>query len=286
MKVFAIFGDPIEHSLSPRMQNAAFRAMGLDAHYDAFRVPRENLSDAILGAKAMSFGGLNLTIPLKEKALKIVVPDDLAKDIGAVNTVSFGQEIQGHNTDGLGARMALERAGARVRGDKALILGAGGAAKAIAYALAKGGADLDIANRNQDRASDLARKVGGRGCGLDDASRLIPKADIIVNATSVGMREGDPRLIDGRLLRPGQTVFDIVYNRETELLKDAALAGAKAIDGVAMLVYQGAEAIKIWTGKEAPIEVMEKAVRDALSSKAQGMESEVQKTGKAGVPHD
>jgi shikimate dehydrogenase len=266
MKVFAIFGDPIEHSLSPRMQNAAFEEMGLDAHYDAFRVPKERLKAAVLGAEAMSFGGLNLTIPLKEKALEIVVPDDLAEDIGAVNTVSFGQEIRGHNTDGLGSKMALERAGARINGAKTLILGAGGAAKAIAYALAKAGADLEIANRNAARASDLAKKVAGKGFGLDEVSNLVPRAEIIVNSTSVGMNEGDRRLIDGRLLHSGQVVFDIVYNRETELLKDAELAGAVAIDGVSMLVYQGAEAIRIWTGKEAPAGVMEKAVRDFLTA--------------------
>ncbi len=137
MLVYAVFGDPVEHSLSLAMQNAAFSAMGLSARYLAFRVRRERLRDAILGAEAMGFGGLNLTIPLKEEALKVVVPDDNAAAMGAVNTVAFedGEDegvgrILGYNTDGLGAQLALEGAGVQVEGRRVLVVGAGGAAKA------------------------------------------------------------------------------------------------------------------------------------------------------------
>jgi shikimate dehydrogenase len=267
MKVFGIFGDPIGHSLSPAMHSAAFRALGMDACYLPFRVTKERLKQAIVGAAAMDFGGLNLTIPLKEKALVVVQPDDLARAIGAVNTISFGQKITGHNTDGEGAMMALEEAGARINGCKVLLIGAGGASRAIAYTLGQKGAEISIANRSPGRAEELARCAGGRGYALDMLVKLVPQADIIINATSVGMKKGEPRLFDGRLLHKGQVVFDVVYNRETELLQDALKAGAIAVDGVMMLVYQGAKALEIWTGKKAPIDVMERAVREALRAR-------------------
>ncbi len=269
MKIYGIFGDPIEHSLSPAMQNAALQALGLDACYHAFRVSKDRLKDAIIGAEAMGFGGLNLTIPLKEKALEIIQPDELADAIGAVNTISFGRgrEVLGYNTDGAGASMALENVGIRINGSKIVLIGAGGAAKAIAYTLAKSDAEIFVVNRSLARAIELADHVDGEAYGLDSLEGLVPKADVVINATSVGMKDGDTKLFDARLLHRGQAVFDIVYNRPTELLKDAAAAGAVAIDGVMMLVYQGAKAFEIWTGLKAPVEVMEKAVRDGLLSR-------------------
>jgi shikimate dehydrogenase len=268
MKIFAVLGDPISHSLSPAMQNAALKALGLDAQYLSFRVAKENLRDALMGARAMGFSGLNLTIPLKETALEIVIADDLARAIGAVNTVSFGgdakNEIKGYNTDGFGALMALEMAGAKIRDSRALIVGAGGASRAIAYTLSRKGAQVSIANRSRSRAMELADRVEGKGFGLDDLDKLVPRADILINTTSVGMKEGDPSLIDESWLRPGQIVFDTIYNRRTELLEGASRAKAVAIDGVAMLVYQGAKALEIWTGLKAPADVMDSAVRDAL----------------------
>lgn len=274
MKIFGIFGDPIEHSLSPAMQNIALRAMGEEACYHAFRVRREDLKDALLGAAAMGFAGLNLTIPLKEKALELdfLKPDPLARAIGAVNTVSFaGQdEIAGYNTDGWGALLALQDAGVKISGKSVLIIGAGGAARAIAYTLGQEGAEISIANRSLKRAEELAALVGAEGFCLDDLARLVPQADIIINCTSVGMHEGDARLLAGRLLQRDQAVFDIVYNRQTPLLQDARAAGAVAVDGVMMLVYQGAKALQIWTGKKAPVDVMERAVREALAARQAG----------------
>lgn len=267
LKIYGIFGSPIEHSLSPAMQNAAFRALEYSACYHAFRVTTERLKEAILGARAMGFGGLNLTIPLKEKALEIVEPDALARAIGAVNTVSFGNGIAGHNTDGQGALLALKGAGVDVRGKRVLLVGAGGAARAIAYTFAREGALISIANRSSERAGELAARVGSKAHGLEELEALVPSADVVINATSVGMRDGDPRLFDGELLKEGQAVFDIVYNRETQLLKDARAARAVAVDGVMMLVYQGAKALEIWTGKEAPVKVMERAVREGLRAR-------------------
>jgi len=274
MKIFGIFGDPIKHSLSPAMQNAALRALGEEACYHAFHVRQEDLKDAILGAAAMGFAGLNLTIPLKEKVLELdfLQPDPLALAIGAVNTVSFlrAQGIAGYNTDGWGALLALQDAGVKIRGKNVLIIGAGGAARAIAYTLQQEGAEISITNRSLKRAEELAASVGAMGFCLSDLERLVPQADVIINCTSVGMREGDARLLEGSLLQSHQAVFDIVYNRETELLKDARAAGAVAVDGVMMLVYQGAKALQIWTGKKAPVDVMERAVRVALLTRQAG----------------
>ena len=162
MKIFGIFGDPIGHSLSPSMQNAALQALGENACYHAFRVTREDLKDALLGGAAMGFSGLNLTIPLKERALELdfLQPDPLAKAIGAVNTVSFApQYIAGYNTDGWGALLALQDAGVKIKGKSVLIIGAGGAARAIAYTLVQEGAEISIANRSLKRAQELAALV-------------------------------------------------------------------------------------------------------------------------------
>jgi shikimate dehydrogenase len=267
MRVYGIFGDPIGHSLSPAMHNAALAAMGIEACYHAFRVPPERLKDALFGAEAMGFGGLNLTIPLKELALEIIPADELARAIGAVNTVSFDGRMIGHNTDGEGALLSLQDAGVQVRGGKIVLIGAGGAARAIAYTLAREGAEIAIANRNVKRAEELAESIGGSAFGLKDLERLIPRADVVINATSVGLKDGDPRLVPARLLKKGQVVLDIVYSRETTLLKEAAKAGALALDGVMMLVYQGAIALEIWTGRKAPIDIMEQAVRASLSER-------------------
>jgi shikimate dehydrogenase len=146
-----------------------------------------------------------------------------------------------------------------------LLIGAGGAARAIAYTLAEEGAEVAIANRNIKRAHELAANVGGLGYCLCDLDKLVPNADIIINATSVGMREEDVSLFEGRLIQSRHAIFDIVYNRETELLKDARAGGAIAIDGVMMLVYQGAKALEMWTGKKAPVHVMENADRLGLA---------------------
>jgi len=295
MKIFGIFGDPIEHSLSPVMQNEALRALGIDAGFHAFRVTKVDLKDAIRGAAAMGFGGLNLTIPLKEKALELefLRADELALAIGAVNTISFDNsglegekdevkrvvevediadcdqvgQIRGHNTDGWGALLALRDAGVRIDGSRVLLIGAGGAARAIAYTLEKEGAEISIANRSLRRAHELATSVGGMGFCLCDLEKLVGQADIIINATSVGMRAGDTRIFDGRLLKSSHAVFDIVYNRDTKLLQDARAAGSVAIDGVMMLVYQGAKALEIWTGAKAPVDLMERAVREALAER-------------------
>ncbi|MCE8424789.1 MAG: shikimate dehydrogenase [Candidatus Methanoperedens sp.] len=270
MKLYGVLGDPVSHSLSPAMHNAAFAALGIDCEYHAFRVSPENLRDAIYGACALSFGGLNLTIPLKEKALDIVTPADLARQIGAVNTVDFKNGIAGYNTDGIGARMALSRKGIDINGKKVLILGAGGAARAIAFQLAKDGASVTIVNRTIGRAEALAKDVSKVGrvqaSSFDDPVTIIRDSDILINSTSVGMSpDVSETIVTSDMMHSNLTVFDIVYNpQNTRLLQEAKKAGAETIDGVMMLVYQGAEAFKIWTGIMPPVDVMEKAVRERL----------------------
>jgi shikimate dehydrogenase len=276
-----VFGDPVEHSLSPVMHNAAYKALGMDCEYHKFRVTPDDLEGAIKGAKAMGFGGLNLTIPLKEKALGIVEPDTMAQAIGAVNTIEFSNDtiagitgIVGHNTDGIGAVKALAASGVDIPGSRVLILGAGGAARAVAYQLAKDGARVTIANRTLGKAQELAgnvRSVGdANGTGLEELPGLTADADIIINTTSVGMQpDTDRTLVTADMMRAGQVIFDIVYSPlNTRLLLEAKKARAVTIDGIRMLVLQGAESFRIWTGIEPPVGVMEQAVRDVLGSKS------------------
>jgi shikimate dehydrogenase len=270
MKLFGVLGNPVAHSLSPVMHNAAFKALGMDCEYHAFRVSPDALHDAIHGAYALGFGGLNLTIPLKEKALDMVKPTELAKQIGAVNTVDFKNGIVGYNTDGIGAKMALISSGIEVEGKNVLLLGAGGAARAIAFTLAADGANVTIANRTPEKAAALAGEVSrigkARGAGLDNLKNMVQKSDILINSTSVGMSPKAPEtIVTKEMMRSSLVVFDIVYSPvNTRLLREARKAGARAIDGVMMLVYQGAEAFKIWTGKTPPLNVMEEAVRERL----------------------
>ena len=270
--VFAVFGDPIEHSMSPKMHNAAFTDLGMDCEYHAFRVSQDSLRDALIGAKAMGFGGVNLTVPLKEEALNIVDADPLAAMIGAVNTVDFKDGMRGYNTDGIGAKRALADAGVDVAGARVLIVGAGGAARAIGFQFANDGANITIANRTEKRAHDLARDVSSvgtaKGTGLADLKSLIEKADILVNTTTVGMHPNtDQTIATADDMHPDLTVFDIVYNPlETRLLREAKAAGATAVNGVMMLVHQGAEAFRIWNNVEPPVDVMKNAVLEALGA--------------------
>ncbi len=278
-RVFGVFGDPIGHSLSPAMHNAAFSALKMDCVYHAFRVRPEKLEKAMLGAEAMGFGGLNLTVPLKETALKLdcIRPDPLADKIGAINTVVFEKtgEITGYNTDGLGAKKALLEAAVEIKGSKIVVAGAGGAARAIAFQLAADGAEITIINRTEERAIELAVDVSvaalpGRikGTGLAGIKNLLKEADILINTTTLGMHPNtETAIATAEELHSDLIVFDIVYNPlETRLLREARAAGAKTVSGVLMLVFQGAEAFKLWTGIEPPVELMKKTVLEALQA--------------------
>jgi len=269
-KIYGILGDPVVHSLSPVMHNAAFEKLGMDAVYLAFRVSKDELEDAIRGAKSLGIAGLNVTIPLKEKALAFVDAEEVAKKIGAINTIDFSSGTAvGYNTDGIGSMQVLKETVGELKGKNVLIIGAGGAAKAIAFYLDLEGAEVTLANRTKERAAQLAAKLSNAAAiGLGaELKKQIKASDILVNATSVGMHpHEDATLVNADMMHPDLVVFDVVYNPvETRLLKEATRAGVKKIvDGVKMLVYQGAASFKIWTKEEPPIAVMENAVRAAL----------------------
>ncbi|MCK4475503.1 MAG: shikimate dehydrogenase [Methanophagales archaeon] len=269
-KIYGIIGDPVAHSLSPVMHNAAFEKLGMDAVYLAFRVSKSELEDAIRGAKSLGISGLNVTIPLKEKALSFVDAEEVAKKIGAINTIDFSSGTPvGYNTDGIGSLRVLKETTGEIKGKNVLILGAGGAAKAISFYLDTEGAKVTIANRTKERAAQLAsnlRNADFIGLGAE-LKKHINASDILINATSVGMHPNEnATLVSADMMHPDLVVFDIVYNpMETKLLNEAKRAGVKKIvDGVKMLVYQGAASFKIWTKEEPPIKAMEKAVRDAM----------------------
>lgn len=275
-RVCGIIGDPIEHTLSPVMQNAAFREMGLDYIYLPFKVAEGNLSEAIDGLRALNMAGINVTIPHKVVVIPLLDDiDGLAGYIGAVNTiVNQGGSLKGYNTDASGFYQALTANKIEVSKKKIVILGAGGASRAIAFILADKGAELTILNRSLDSAQTIAERVFqalrteikvGK-LTVKNLEPVMDEADILVNTTSLGM---SPYLtetpVPARLLKKELVVFDIIYNPlKTRLIKEAEKEGARVLNGLEMLVRQGTAAFELWTGLKAPIEVMRKAARDAM----------------------
>ncbi|MGI9953188.1 shikimate dehydrogenase [Moorellaceae bacterium AZ2] len=276
-RLVGLLGYPVAHSFSPQIHNAAFRALGLDWVYLAFGVQPLLLPAAVAGMKALGFAGANVTIPHKESIMAYLDEiDPLARLIGAVNTIVIREgKLVGYNTDAGGFRRSLEEAGVDPAGKRALVLGAGGAARAVAFTLAQAGcAALTLANRNRDRARELARALEEACCpGVDifpledrALAEVLPGVDLVINTTSVGMnpyREEVPFNPD--LLQPHHLVYDVVYNPpETRLLEAARRRGCSVIPGLSMLLYQGAEAFTLWTGREAPLEVMRKTLDSLL----------------------
>lgn len=270
-KVCTLIGDPVAHTMSPAMHHAAFQKLGLDFVYVAFRVSPEELPQAVGGLRALNIAGFNVTIPHKVAVLPLLDGlDTLAAKIGAVNTVVNDKgKLKGFNTDAEGFLRALAECDFKPKGKKVIVLGSGGASRAISYILAKEGANLTILNRQQGLgkaqniarliSEDLAREV--KVLELGQLAGALEGADLLVNATSVGMSpEADVSPVPAGLLAGVPVVFDIVYNPvKTRLLKDAAAAGARTIDGVAMLAWQGALAFEKWTGKKAPVDLMREA---------------------------
>lgn len=271
--LYCIFGDPVAHSLSPAMQNAAFQATGTDAVYLAFRP--SSISAAMEAMRALPIPGASVTIPFKTDIMPLLDRiDPLATEIGAVNTlVNAGGKITGFNTDGLGALEALRRAGAPPEGKRALVLGNGGSARAIAFTLLAHGCGVIIAGRNPSRYLPLAGDLRKKDPLTHHATinelnpSTMEKVDIIINTTSVGMAPdtGSSPLPAG-LISPRHTVFDIVYSpRDTVLLSMARGKGCRTVPGIDMLLYQGVRQFELWTGKNAPVDVMRRALeaRDA-----------------------
>ncbi len=278
-RLVGIFGHPITHTLSPAMHNAAFAALGLDFVYLPFDVRPEALADAVAGIAALSLVGVNVTVPHKETVLSCLdTVTEAAGLIGAVNTiVNRDGRLTGYNTDAAGFLKALEDAAFDPAGKEAVILGAGGAAKAVGAALGMSSIRrITFINRTLGRAKELAAKVGG-ATGVSStavpweemeksAVSVIRSADIVVQTTSIGMhpRASECPPVPADAFRQGQLVVDLVYNpAPTLFLKTAVAAGARTQDGVRMLLHQGAAAFELWTGRPAPLSMMESALRTA-----------------------
>lgn len=268
-----LIGWPVEHSVSPAMHNAAFEALGLPWRYSLIPVPPDRLGQELAGLRAGGFLGVNITVPHKQSVMPhLDEVSDSARAIGAVNTIVVKDgRLIGYNTDAGGFWRALTEAGYDAAGKSALVLGAGGAARAVVYALARGGCRISVWNRTVERAGLLAldmRKMSSTLSVVDDLSDVkSADVDLLVNTTPVGMwPHVDASPWPETLPMPGHwTVFDLVYNPvETRLLAQARAAGAQAVGGLAMLVHQGALAFELWTGQSPPTEVMLAAAMESL----------------------
>jgi len=275
-KVCGVIGDPIEHTLSPAMHNAAFEALNLDYVFLAFKVKSAGVADAVNGMRALNIRGLNVTMPHKSTVINHLDRVDLsAQIVNSVNTILNKESLLfGFNTDGVGALKALRENGIEPKGRKVLLLGAGGAARAIAYTMAKEADELVVLNRTLKQAHDLAKllqkavnkKIVAGSLSPSDIEQNLQDSDILINATSVGMKPNiDESPVKSKLLRSNLAILDIVYNPlETKLSIDAKSAGAKVVSGVEMLIYQGAASFEVWTGKPAPVQVMRQAALNHL----------------------
>lgn len=278
-KLCGLIGNPVGHSMSPVIHNAAFAKAELNFAYMAFEVKKEQLAEVAAGMRALDIKGLNVTIPHKVDVIPhLDALDPLAEKIGAVNTiVNDDGVLTGHNTDATGFLRALREDGVNPEGKKVVVIGAGGAARAIAFTLAQNGATLAILNRplEFDWAAQLAERLSQKTSATVKAAELddetlkteLAEADILINATSVGMSPNTTETpVPATLLRPDLAVFDVVYNPvDTRLLTEARAAGAVTISGLDMFVWQGALAFELWTGQKAPVELMRKKVQEALS---------------------
>jgi len=277
-RVVGIFGHPVHHSLSPIMHNAAFESLGLDYQYFAFDVRPEMLRRAVEGLRALQMVGVNVTVPHKEKVIRYL--DQLSPEarlMGAVNTIeNRGGQLIGHNTDGMGFIMAFQDTfGQSVKGKRTLLLGAGGAARAVAIQMvSQGVSEMIIANRTYARARKLVKAIteifpGASALAIrlqgESLAKICLRADILIHATSAGLMLDSLLNILPTSFRPSMLVCDLTYNPpHTPFLKMAAKAGCKTMNGVGMLLYQGTLAFRIWTGQEAPLSVMRTALEQAI----------------------
>ncbi len=278
-KRVVLIGHPVAHSLSGAMQDAAFEALGIDARYELWDRHPSELADAIAELHGDDFLGANVTIPHKERVAPYV--DRLTEDAhatGAVNTITKeGRRLIGHNTDVPGFKVALERlVGKQKMPRQAVVLGAGGGARAVVYALiTEGFTRVVVFNRHLHRAEGLVRHFGRSAAHME--LRAMPwhesvieaelaKTKILVNASSVGL-DGDESPIPAELLPPDLLVLDLIYNPpQTRFMRDAAAAGDTVLNGELMLVHQGAAAFTLWTGQPAPVELMQRTLEEALAA--------------------
>ena len=264
-RLYGVFGNPVSHSLSPVMQNAAFSHAGFNGVYLAFKI--KDIKKGVEALKTFNMGGASITIPHKISVLPFLDElGPLAKKIGAVNTIINNKGIlSGYNSDGIGAVKAIKEK-TKIRQKKVAVIGAGGAARAIGFAMKNEGANVFIVNRTKKRGEKLA---GDIDCLFVPLNEFNGGCDILVNATSVGMEpyvENMP--VSPEILNFDMTVMDIVYTpRETKLLKEAKKRGCAIVEGISMFIYQGAFQFELWTGREAPLNIMKKTVVKALENK-------------------
>ncbi|MEO7453252.1 MAG: shikimate dehydrogenase [Fimbriimonadales bacterium] len=249
-----IIGDPVEHSLSPKMQVAALTESGFDGEYIAIQVPNGELPDAIEHLRDLGFVGLNVTLPHKQHALLIEQGDATVRAVGAANSIKIEKgDVFATNTDAIGFFRPIQD----LLPGKALVLGAGGAAAAVVYALSENDWDVQIWNRTAEKAEELARRVAGTVYPEPDPTGCT----LVVNATSLGLHEGDRPQLIWENLEENATVYDLAYRQgTTDFLQIAAQRGNQTIDGKEMLVAQGAASFHWWTGRKPSIEVMREAI--------------------------
>ena len=263
-RLYGVVGYPVSHSLSPAMHNAAFAASGLNAVYLAFET--QDIDGCLKGMRALGIRGMSITIPHKSEVMPLLDEvDGLAKRIGAVNTIcNDSGRLVGYNTDAVGAIKALEEK-VELTGKTCTIVGAGGAARAIGFILKENSVEVKVANRSFERGRALARSLDCPFLTLDQLGKI--SADILINTTPVGMAPLKGHcLVPEQSLTKGMVVMDIIYNPiETRLLSIARARGCLTINGVGMFIHQGAEQFRLWTGLEAPVDTMSRAVEGALN---------------------
>ncbi|HPL62430.1 MAG TPA: shikimate dehydrogenase [Syntrophales bacterium] len=269
IRIFALFGNPVGHSLSPLMHNAAFKKLGIGAMYVPLSVDR--IGEAVSAVRSLGISGVSVTIPFKTAVMDhLDCMDEAAREIGAVNTIiNEGGKLAGANTDWLGLSGAVSsRLG--MSGKTFAVIGAGGAARAAAYAIIRGGGSPVILNRTAKKAEELARSSGADAWPLERIGRL--KAEGLINATPVGMHPAEGGIpVPPICLKNFGWVIETVYNPyETMLLKAARASGCRTIRGLEMFVRQGAEQIRIWTGAEPPRDFMKRTVAAALKKTERG----------------
>lgn len=268
-KIYGLIGYPVKHSLSPLMHNAAFAELKIDAEYKLFPLKEEELGDFLKNASKNNIHGLNITVPYKEKVIPFLNSlSQEAKLIGAVNTIKVSDRLEGFNTDGEGFVRHLKDLGFLPTGKAITVIGAGGAARAICVYLAKNNPKkISIYDIDGPRAVGLIKHLEDNFRGIifnsvDSAVDLnIQESDLLVNASSNGMKDTDPLLVDSKEINSKILVYDLIYNpSETKLLAMAKARGAKVSNGLGMLLYQGVAAFELWTGKTAPVGIMRKVL--------------------------
>lgn len=263
-KITGIFGYPIKHTLSPAMHNAAFKNLGLNYIYVPFEIKPENLKTAVKSILSLNIKGVNVTFPYKQKVMKFLDEiDPLAASIGSVNTiVNCDGKLKGYNTDGTGFLKDIKNYGFNPAGKTAVLVGAGGAGRAVACILAANGIKkIYITDRTKKTAAELSKNISNAEyIPLENWKSKLNETNILINTTPVGMHDGDKAYISSSEINKNLFIYDVIYNRKTELLIEAQKAKAKAYNGLGMLLYQGATAFELWTNTNAPIEIMRKTL--------------------------